>query len=485
MGLSNGILTAPFTKIGSNGDLQQALDRAVTSHIQLIGDVDQNGVALDPSKINKWARYKPVPINSALPSAYDPSSPYFHNGKTSAHNVNIPDYSNGSRVLENAVGTILEQSVANDSPLIYFWDMYGIRVPVLRGTNGANPSTIATAIDYIVAHPELNLSWPRFGYTDWPSTHKFLRALDFDGYAKRDLVDNPFEYTIGNGYSDEGPMIYFQYDNGEYAGYRINLTNILDVLGGIGNWKICVIIKSPTNSYTAIEKAIERGAYSESWISEVISTSATTSGYKAYFCARDTSHNATILLPGTTDFPNPATFTVYNSTNPAKNPFLSGLGIDWDSASLLERYTQLTGQSVSIKDITLDNTHLGILSNGYMAFRFEFKNTANTSKTFNVNNITFHFGFRGETYPFESLYQGTSTSPTSTREFTVASGSSIVLTFEFNGVLRSTDGLISSNAVNGQTGLVDIRYNGTAFDYFEICYRYSTNNMGSTFDWSL
>lgn len=67
MGLSNGILTAPFTKIGSNGDLQQALNRAVTSHIQLIGDVDSNGNALNPSKINKWAKHKPfVPLTATV-----------------------------------------------------------------------------------------------------------------------------------------------------------------------------------------------------------------------------------------------------------------------------------------------------------------------------------------------------------------------------------------------------------------------------------
>jgi hypothetical protein len=64
---TTGILTAPFTKIGSNGDLQQALDRAVTSHIQLIGDVNSNGDDLNPGKINKWAFYKPVKSSQLRP----------------------------------------------------------------------------------------------------------------------------------------------------------------------------------------------------------------------------------------------------------------------------------------------------------------------------------------------------------------------------------------------------------------------------------
>ncbi|MBO7510240.1 MAG: hypothetical protein J6T35_03570 [Bacteroidales bacterium] len=54
-------MTAPFTKIGANGqgDLQQALGRTTCySHIQLVGDVNQNSVAV--GAVNKWAKYKPV-----------------------------------------------------------------------------------------------------------------------------------------------------------------------------------------------------------------------------------------------------------------------------------------------------------------------------------------------------------------------------------------------------------------------------------------
>lgn len=59
MGLSNDILTYPFTKIAANGngDLQRALETSVTSHIQLIGDVDENGA--DAGRIKTMARYKP------------------------------------------------------------------------------------------------------------------------------------------------------------------------------------------------------------------------------------------------------------------------------------------------------------------------------------------------------------------------------------------------------------------------------------------
>lgn len=60
MGFTNGILTAPFTKIAANGqgDLQKAIGRtSCYDHIQLIGDVDGQGN--DVGRIKKFAKYKP------------------------------------------------------------------------------------------------------------------------------------------------------------------------------------------------------------------------------------------------------------------------------------------------------------------------------------------------------------------------------------------------------------------------------------------
>ena len=56
---SNELLTYPFTKIAANGngDLQRALGRSVTSHIQLVGDVNEHGANV--GKIKVMARYKP------------------------------------------------------------------------------------------------------------------------------------------------------------------------------------------------------------------------------------------------------------------------------------------------------------------------------------------------------------------------------------------------------------------------------------------
>jgi len=70
MGLSNDILTYPFTKIAANGsgDLQRALETSVTSHIQLVGDVDANGA--DAGRIKTMARYKPFQ-NSTMNFASD------------------------------------------------------------------------------------------------------------------------------------------------------------------------------------------------------------------------------------------------------------------------------------------------------------------------------------------------------------------------------------------------------------------------------
>lgn len=484
---STQILTAPFTKIALNGqgDLQNALGRTTTySEVQLLADVDANGN--DVGKQNKWARYKSVPMNVVMAAPFTTS---IHNAKTSSHSVDIEGFS-GTRTLENAVGTQIVQTLANDSPQIYFWDMYGIRIPVLRGTNANAAATVIAAIDYLSTHPALN--WPRYKYADWPASCKILRALDMDGYATEDIVSNPFEHTITDGYSDEGPTIFYQFDNRDYVGHQLNLTNILDVLAnGITNWKLCIILKPATGTnYIVIERAIDstmaQAGY-DSWISDVVSVSTNTN-YKAYFCIWNTtaSPKATILIPSDTNFPNPASLVIRSTTNPAKNPFLSGLDIVWDNANCVERYSQPTGSSISLNSLRNDDTTTGIYSNGRMLIRLYIKNNSAQSKTFNLNNLTFYFAFRGATYPFSYVYEGTSSSATSTREFTLASGASKVLSFEFIDAIRSTDGLISSLAGGADMpGGAELQYNGTTFNYFEICYQYTSGtNSGAIFDWN-
>lgn len=75
MGLTNGILTAPFTKIALNGqgDLQKALGRTTCmSEIQLVGDVDVNSADVDA--INKWSKHKPfAPLTATAVYAFDAS----------------------------------------------------------------------------------------------------------------------------------------------------------------------------------------------------------------------------------------------------------------------------------------------------------------------------------------------------------------------------------------------------------------------------
>lgn len=486
MGFSNGILTAPFTKIAANGqgDLQNALGRnTIYSEVQLLADVDANGN--DVGKQNKWARYKNVPMNVVMAA---PFTTTIHNAKTSSHSVTIEGF-NGTRTLENAVGTQIVQSLANDNPQIYFWDMYGIRVPVLRGTNANAADTVIAAIDYLSTHPALN--WPRYKYADWPASCKILRALDMDGYATEDIVSNPFEHTITDGYSDEGPTIFYQFDNRDYVSHQLNLTNILDVLAnGITNWKLCVILKPATGTnYTVIERPIDSTmamAGFDSWISDVVSVSVNTN-YKAYFCIWNTtaSPKATILIPSDTNFPNPVDITIKSSTNPAKNPFLSGVDVVWDNTSCVERYSQTSGSAISLNSLRNDDTTTGLYSNGHILLRFVFKNNSAQSKTFNLNNMTFYFAFRGATYPFAAVYDGTSSTATQTREFTLAAGASKTLSFEFRDIIRSTDGLISSLAGGADNpGGAELQYNGTVFDYFEICYQYSTTNSGTIFNWN-
>ncbi len=74
MGLQNGILTAPFTKIAANGqgDLQQALGRpSIFSHMILVGDLTNNGAA-GGGYVKKFAKFKPFKSTTAVYS-FDPT----------------------------------------------------------------------------------------------------------------------------------------------------------------------------------------------------------------------------------------------------------------------------------------------------------------------------------------------------------------------------------------------------------------------------
>lgn len=58
---TNKVLYHPFTKIAASGrgDLENALGRTCKSEVQLVRDIDSNGTR--QNKINKWAKFKPIP----------------------------------------------------------------------------------------------------------------------------------------------------------------------------------------------------------------------------------------------------------------------------------------------------------------------------------------------------------------------------------------------------------------------------------------
>ena len=134
MGLSNGILTAPFTKIAANGqgDLQQALNRSETSHILLISDVDENNTPLNPSRINKYARFKSFQHSTV-------TFPTF-----AAHLAALQEKYYGLSFTEYSTAALLHSGWATE---------WGYDIPRLTQS------------------------------TQWP-----LRAFDFRGYATRDRL---------------------------------------------------------------------------------------------------------------------------------------------------------------------------------------------------------------------------------------------------------------------------------------------------------
>ena len=93
---------AGFTKIAAsgNGDLQRALGRNVMSHIQLIGDVNSNGVRVN--KVNKFAKYKGFRYSGTFPDTAAGKAARLAANAAVNYGLDIPTYTGWSNLIANA-----------------------------------------------------------------------------------------------------------------------------------------------------------------------------------------------------------------------------------------------------------------------------------------------------------------------------------------------------------------------------------------------
>lgn len=95
-----GVLIAPFTKIGANGqgDLQKALGRTTCySEIQLVKDVDANNN--DVGAVNVFAKYKPFPYNGMWANDASGKAARLAANKSTNYAMTIPTFTNWSTLI--------------------------------------------------------------------------------------------------------------------------------------------------------------------------------------------------------------------------------------------------------------------------------------------------------------------------------------------------------------------------------------------------
>ena len=246
MGLSNGILTAPFTKIAANGqgDLQQALNRSETSHILLIADINDQGVVV--GRIKKFAKHKPFKSNTVV-YPFDPTQ--------STPELRSPER-NADKIAAN----------------------YGLSAP-----STASSVTGVFGTEWTYNRPVLG--------TD-P-----LRALDFDGYDKNASAPARAKGNITVYRAYQSSYVFTDIVRGGSSIYAIGLEELV----GLKEYYLCVgfcasadfsgtvIYKTSSSKIKDLGSTIDQITISSSELNLLES-----GGYKYYFLCAATSQKTSL-----------------------------------------------------------------------------------------------------------------------------------------------------------------------------------------------
>lgn len=153
MGLSNGILTAPFTKIAANGqgDLQRALNSALMSQTSL----------MTVPVPNKWAKFQPFVSGDIYSDRYGDSNSQRLAGLKAANwgwgASGIPSYANWSS-LQSALGSITPGGVwirtrPTASNILRALDFDGYQVDAWQGLGVNNSVNLLFPFNGIITIP--------------------------------------------------------------------------------------------------------------------------------------------------------------------------------------------------------------------------------------------------------------------------------------------------------------------------------------------
>ncbi len=382
MGHSNGKITAPV----SIYDVQKTLGESSTDL----------GTLCRSLKINKWAKFKPVPIGMNFSVRINTDRINVVNPIT-GNNESVPAY----------YGAVNTKSGTVSGHSYQITELCGISIPeVLFNDDRA-------ACDLIDDFTTNGLNWPAVGL----KAGDVARLTDFENY---DHQAEPPIYlsTLDEFLANENP--YFSYSVNSESGYSLGIDDLVEYLHG---YRFAVIVKTSSNSFDRIlGEYIDAPAMSSGTI--VWNTFPSNGTYKAYFVLVNEEKERIILLPHVPyQCENPVTFRVKYDTPSQNDPFIQ-LGIDVMSGKYGLFYKDYLLQEYN--DIQ-EGDWIHLCTTGSLYLEFYLENRIESEQVISMSSVqvigTFEFSNFSATYGPAFFVNGSRVS--GTENISIAGGQKI------------------------------------------------------------
>lgn len=379
--------------------------------------------------INKWAKYKPIKADSAslnlktdkvnnqhpitgsltaMPAYYGKTETKPKTVSTSGNNVTLNMISLGGFSIPESI-----KNTDNDATLVM--DGYS--------TNGCN--------------------WP---YEAPVAGTNWCRLTDFDGYNHQAL--DPFYFQpSGAIYASDIPT--FSYSINSESINTWQLDDMMEYLSS--SYRYAVIVKNSAGTIIATKIGDLLTTNTASAGTLVLDNKLSAGTYKAYFVAIDRTNDRVLLLPSSSTYPNPVSFTVKSGSNPNVDQTTQ---ITTEAIGFAYNYSTgtSTGYWESFSNVgEIDYVELcSGNSNGsynYLAIKMTWTAKTGYNPTINFKNMSWYWpycGADGNIAAFKVWVDGTERTGQSV---TFSSGTSHTVIFELQDIYW--DGSVSTSRSEG------------------------------------
>lgn len=341
------------------------------------------GTLCSSAKINKWAIFKPVPIDNPGQDLRETKS------------VVNPFTGTAMNVIA-AIGTPGVKTVAIGSDQIPLYVFYGIGMPMF--ITGDNFTLRKKWVDLLASHPEIN--WPYYRIN--PLT-EFSRITDFDGYDH--FLNTPFQYWVSDCYTQHAGMVSASWFSDSSNDNVIDMMKLADFLNMDMTVKVDIVNKA---TGSLIETIV---------LGDLDQTTDTSAMYGPYNFSQDTQLHAyfyamgqqgnnvwCILFPSLPEYPNPMEMTAHKATGDPQEIILANIDILSSGTGFAFLHSSSFFESFSNVG---ENLYSRLLTNGTYCIRAKLINPSNSGVTINKTDLGLYWEESGQPLSFR-LYDNNS-----------------------------------------------------------------------------